>query len=365
MLIDQVNAGRLHPTEAHRAGQNALRLAAIPTANGAISRKAYARLKEAGIDTRPLLEEAGLTARILQEPNVRFPVKSQITFLNAAARALNDEFLGIELARALELRDFGLLYYVQASSASLGDALTRVTRYSGLHNEGVVLRYTRHENAAISFRYVGVPRAGDYHQIEFFIAALLRACRHLTARNLVPSAVKFVHHRQHVTAEVRALFGCEISFGAAVDQIIFPAASASIPITQADPYLNAILVEYCEEALGERQVKAGPWRLRVENALVPLLPHGKAHLAEVCAELGTSPRTVTRRLASEGQTFSGVLDNLRRALANRYLQERDLPISQIAWLLGYKDNSAFNHSFKRWTQSSPSQVRSSGANTGC
>jgi len=179
---------------------------------------------------------------------------------------------------------------------------------------------------------------------------------------LSPVAVKFVHRRQQVTSEVRAFFGCEIAFGADQDQILFPGASASIPITQADPYLNAILVKYCDEALAARQAKPGPWRVRVENALVPLLPHGKAHLAEVCAALGASPRTITRRLASEGQTFSGILDNLRQNLATRYLQERDLPISQIAWLLGYKDNSAFNHSFKRWTQSSPSQVRSSGLN---
>ena len=362
MLIEQANLGRARGTDAQGTGERASRLAAIPTANGAIARAAYQRLKQAGVDTRPLLAEAGLTARTMQEPDVRFPVKTQIAFLNAAARALNSEFLGIDLARAIELRELGLLYYVQASSRSLGDALTRVARYSGIHNEGVTLRYAQHKNAALTFRYVGVPRAGDYHQIEFFAAALVRACRHLTARTLSPSEVRFVHRRTHVSSDVCAFFGCDVSFGADVDQILFPATSAAIPVTQADPYLNAILVKYCDEALAARQTKAGPWRVRVENALVPLLPHGKANLAEVSAVLGASPRTITRRLSSEGQTFSGILDGLRHDLASRYLQERDLPISEIAWLLGYKGNSAFNHSFKRWTRSSPSRVRSSGAN---
>src|SRR6185369_13386345 len=211
MLIEHASLGRARGTDAQDIGQSAPRLAAIPTANGAIARAAYQRLKQAGVDTRPLLAEAGLTARIMQDPDVRFPVRTQIMFLNAAARALNNEFLGIELARAIELRELGLLYYVQASSTSLGDALTRVARYSGIHNEGVTLRYLHQRSAAITFRYVGVPRAGDYHQIEFFIAALVRGCRHLTARNLSPTAVGLVHRRQHLSSEVRAFFGCEIS----------------------------------------------------------------------------------------------------------------------------------------------------------
>src|SRR6476661_423583 len=202
MLIEHASLGRARGTDAQDIGQSTPRLAAIPTANGAIARAAYQRLKQAGVDTRPLLAEAGLTARIIQDPDVRFPVKTQIVFLNAAARALNNEFLGIDLARAIELRELGLLYYVQASSTSLGDALTRVARYSGIHNEGAVLRYSHRENTTVTIRYVGVPRADEYHQIEFFAAALVRGCRHLTARNLSPVAVKFVHRRQQVTSEV-------------------------------------------------------------------------------------------------------------------------------------------------------------------
>ena len=101
-----------------------------------------------------------------------------------------------------------------------------------------------------------------------------------------------MHRRQHVPSEVRAFFGCELSFGAVEDQVVLPLKAASIPVTHADPYLNSMLVKYCDEALAARQTKAGPWRVRVENALVPLLPHGRAHLAEVSAVLGASPRTV-------------------------------------------------------------------------
>jgi len=70
-----------------------------------------------------------------------------------------------------------------------------------------------------------------------------------------------------------------------------------------------------------------------------------------------STRTLTRRLAAEGQTFGQVVDELRTDLAERYLRDRDLSISQIAWLLGYQEVSAFTHAFRRWTGRTPSASR--------
>jgi AraC-like DNA-binding protein len=80
---------------------------------------------------------------------------------------------------------------------------------------------------------------------------------------------------------------------------------------------------------------------------------------EIARRLGMSPRTLARRLAEEGLTFSTVLEGLRTALARRYLQDEDLPISKIAWLLGYGEVSAFTHAYKRWTGRTPREARAS------
>jgi AraC-like DNA-binding protein len=73
--------------------------------------------------------------------------------------------------------------------------------------------------------------------------------------------------------------------------------------------------------------------------------------------LGTSQRTFARRLAAEGLTFSSVLEDLRSDLAERYLADKHLSISEIAWLLGYREVSAFTHAFKRWTGATPREAR--------
>ena len=109
----------------------------LPTASGTIARAAYARVLEARLEVEPLLKSANLTPHEIKNSHVRMSVKNQIQFLSTVADKLADPFLGIHLAEDIELREMGLPYYVIASSETLGDALMRLARYSGLTNEGV------------------------------------------------------------------------------------------------------------------------------------------------------------------------------------------------------------------------------------
>ena len=153
-----------------------------------------------------------------------------------------------------------------------------------------------------------------------------------------------------------AFMGREVTFGADADQIVFPGTAQQMPVLGADPYLNRLLVRYCEEARAHRAATS-TFRTRVENAIAPLLPHGKASAPEIARRLGMSPRTLGRQLAAEGLNFSTVLDRLRADLARRYLQDGGLSSSKIAWMLGYGEVSAFNHAYKRWTGKTPREAR--------
>lgn len=339
---------------AHRRGR---RFGLLPTAGGGIARAAYAQAMTAGLDVGALLKEAGLTASQIGKAESRFPVKCQIRFLNDVASALDDAFLGMHLARAIDLRELGLIYYVLASSADLDSALMRIARYSTIQNEGVQVRYVRGEALAVSFEYVGVGRTSDRHQIEFFVAILLRLCRHLTGRSLSPASVRLMHWRPKLAADLKTFFGCAVEFGAPVDQVVFSRDVKGAGLTHPDPYLNRLMQGYCDEILAHRRVKAGDWRLKVENAIAPLLPHAEATIENVARGLGISQRTLARRLDEEGTSFLDVLQELRLRLARQYFREPGISITQIAWLLGYQGPSAFTHAFKRWTGRSPREMR--------
>jgi AraC-like DNA-binding protein len=333
------------------------RLSLLPTAGGGIARAAYARASAAGLDARALLGNAGLTLAQIAKTDIRLPVKSQIRFLNDVATALDDAFLGIHLAQSVDLRELGLVYYVLASSQDLDTALTRLARYSAIQNEGVHIRVGGGEGLTVSFEYVGVGRTSDRHQIEFFVAFLLRLCRHLTGRDLAPERVRLMHWRSKLAPDLKTFFGCAVEFGATVDRVVFPLDLRHTRLTHVDPYLNGLMLSYCDEALSHRRARPGDWRLKVENAIAPLLPHGEATIETVAQRLGMSQRTLARRLGEEGVSFLDVLRELRLRLAQQYLREPDISIAQVAWLLGYRGPSAFTHAFKRWTGQSPRRMR--------
>jgi len=337
-----------------------MRFHSVPSAAGGISRLVSARMRELGIQVLPLLSKAGLTAEQIDDPTARVKVQSQIKFLELCAVASHDDFLGFHVARDFDLREIGLLYYVLSCSEILADALYKAERYSRIVNEGISLKISKGHETAITFSYTGVTRRSDQHQLEFWITSLLRICRQLTSRRLVPSRIRIMHNRAKTPVEFRSFLGCEVEFGSNADEVVFSRTVTLLPIVSADPHLNELLIQYSEDALVHRKLDRSTLRSSAENAIALLLPHGKARAAEIARRLGMSPRTLARRLASEGLTFSGILDEQKVALARSYLADGDLPVSQIAWLLGYREVSAFTHAFKRWTGTTPRQTRASG-----
>jgi len=229
-----------------------------------------------------------------------------------------------------------------------------------INNEGVRVIYRAGEKIAVGFEYVGVPRHSDRHQIEFFMTTLIRSCRQLTGRQLRPQRATLTHLRTDVSGEFKKHFGCPVVFGGGADEVTFPKIVGRMPLSGADPFLNALLRRYCDEARAVRANKPSALRSSIENAIVPLLPHNKIRASKISNTLGISRRTLARRLTSEGLSFAGILHDLRYDLAKRYLEETGLAISTIAWLLGDEEVSSFTHAFKRWAGKTPKEMRQGG-----
>ena len=95
----------------------------------------------------------------------------------------------------------------------------------------------------------------------------------------------------------------------------------------------------------------------MREAIIKLLPLGHPEMKNVARKLGTSDRTLARRLAERGQLFKDLVDDIRRELSLQYLKDKRITVKQIAYLLGYAEVAAFNHAFQRWTGSAPSSFR--------
>ena len=157
--------------------------------------------------------------------------------------------------------------------------------------------------------------------------------------------------------------GTKVEFGADTDEFALNLDARALPLIHSDPYLNDLLLKYCEAALADRRGDTSQLRTRVENAISSLLPHGRVLVEDIARSLGMSERTLARKLSDEGLNFTEILQQLRRDLSVRYLDDRKLHVSKIAWLLGFNEVSAFTHAFRRWTGKTPSQMRTAGASS--
>src|SRR6516162_5023790 len=267
-------------------------LDSIPMAGGGLSRLAVARLKSAGVPVAPLLRRVGLTLEVIADPEERLSVRSQVALLDEAAITLKDDCLGFTLARDFDPREIGLPYYVMASSQTLGDALKRLARYSQITNEALVVGYReRNRLIIISLSYSGVPRHSERHQMEFCMFAVLRICRLLAGQDLVPQYFSIAHYRSGDTSEMARFVGTKVEFGADRDEFALNVDASELPLIHADPYLNDLLLKYCEAVLADRRGDVSQLRTRVENAISSLLPHGRVLVEDVAGRLHEGFRT--------------------------------------------------------------------------
>jgi AraC-like DNA-binding protein len=334
------------------------RFCSVPSATGAIARLASARLRELGKDVAAVLAKVGARPEQVNDDAVRLEVPKQIRILELAAEVLQDGLLGFHLARNFDLGEIGLVYYVIASSERLSDALLNGKRYCTIANQGVRLQVKLDDRTvAVALDYVDIDRQSDRHQIEFWLVTMVRICRQVTDTRLAPRHVRIRHRRDETPAEFRSFFGCDVEFGADSDEIVFPGWVASLPIVGRDNYLNDLLRRYAEAALADRPQGRAAYRSAVEGVLPQLLPHAKATVSHVAKKLAMGRRTLIRKLSDEGAGFAEILEETRAVLAKRYLAERDLQVTEIAWLLGYSEVSSFTNAFKRWTGMTPRQFR--------
>lgn len=329
--------------------------------SGVLTRAAYHYAENLGVDVDALLRQASLSRDVIDDRTATVGSNNQIRFVQLVADALGDDLFGVHMAESLDFREIGLLYYVGASADTLGAALRRTERYIAIQNDGIRFKVGRGKTLSVRFHYVGLARHTDIHQIEASIALVIRILRHLTGRSLTPTRVRLTHARESNKADLERVLDASVETGAGADEIEFPAESWDLPIVTADPYLHTLCVQACEQALTRQSRNVSPLKVQVENAIAALLPHGHATHDRVAATLGMSPRTLARRLSESGLSFAGILDGIRSALAERYLADRALSISQIAWLLGYAEVGTFTRAFQRRSGVTPSAARAGTA----
>lgn len=323
------------------------------------TRQLAAELKQRGVPVQGLLAKAGIQARVLNEERARIRFAKSAAFFEAAAEATDDALLGFRFGQSRDTEDAGILGYVGLSSATLSDAAKNMCRYRKVANEAIELRLPNFDATGRMQWWFQVPAAAPIRQFrEFSATNYVRGMRQSSGRELRPASLSFMHPRNSNIGDFERFFGCPVTFGAPRNELVWKIEDLATPLLTANNRLLSVLRGYCEDTLSRRQETPPTLIEQVERLIADRLAKGEAKLDAVATELGLSSRTLSRRLSALETSFNAILDELRKALATRYLKDSALSVTEISYLLGYTEVSTFAHAFKRWTGTSPGAFRS-------
>lgn len=307
-----------------------------------------------GLDTAAVLARAGLERARLEAPDARIPAEQADAVWREALGASGDPALALRAAEATPFGAFRVLDFLGATGASIGDGLRRVAAYFPLVDPRAVLEVEESPALArLVFRGTGGPLPPQAQ--EYTLAILASRVRHVDAGRPELS-VTFTFPRPAHAAEHRRVLGLEPAFGAREAALCVGRATWDRAPRAGDPGLFGALEAHARSLLVDRGTAPG-LEARVRVAVAAGLPGREPTIAAVARALGTSPRTLQRRLRDEGTAFAAVVDAVRRERAEGFLRAPDVSIAEVSWLVGFAEQSAFTRAFRRWTGVAPTAWR--------
>jgi len=315
-----------------------------------------------GVAPERLRELTGFDATIAKDPDARISLEVESKLWDEAARLTGDDAFGLHAASGLQPGVFDVLDYACRTAPTLLASYERLMRYNRLEHDVAVFGFVERGRIARlehRFRVPGVEPSR--HAAEFTLAAVIVISTQVLGEPVLPSVVEFRHAAPRATTEHVRAFGVEPRFGCELNALELDRALLDRPVPNADPALSRIIERQAEALLAARPDPVETTVDRVRRLLVASLGEGDITLAGMANKLRMSERTLQRRLADEGTTFDELVEHQRKQLALRYLADAKLAVSEVAYLLGYSEPSAFHRAFKRWTGVTPKDMRSRAA----
>ena len=328
----------------------------IPTSLATLGQIVAGVLEIYGLDAPAMFERHGIDPALLSNPDARIPARSWDSLAREAAEHIPDPAFGLLAARCWHPSNLGALGYAWLTSSTLRTGLGRLVRYWRLLGEA---SSTRLEESSAGVAIVLARQAPDAVSsavlVDFIMSLLVDMCRMNAGSSLRPVSVRLRRVRPKGSEVYRRHFGCVVHFAADRDSFTLARKDVDRTLPTSNRQLAATLDQILVERLAhldKRNVVA-----RCQARLLDQLSSGEVSENVMAEQLHMSRRTLQRKLADADLTFQKLVDDTRRDLAMRHLDDPRHSITDVTFLLGFSQQSAFTRAFKRWTGKSPTEYR--------
>lgn len=310
-----------------------------------------------GLDTGEILAAARLDAAVLQDPDARIPIEQVDALWQKAYELSKDPNLALHAIEVLPFGAYRVIDFLASTAPTIGAALAKVSAYFPLINGIVRLPYAvGAREVTFAVEAPSRPSAITRPYAEYTLAAVFLRTRVATNQPYRLDRVEFSHARPADIGEHERIFECPVRFGAETCQMVIAREVWDTARTGGDPALFSVLDTHARTLL-DHLPGADDVVDRVRDAIDAELRGGNPSLERIARRLAMSPRTLQRRLRDRNVLFNDVLDASRFRAAQSYLAARDIAGTEVAYLLGFAEQSSFNRAFKRWSGQTPSEYR--------
>lgn len=309
-------------------------------------------LSELGLRPADLLKSAGLPEDLFRRERPSVGPEGFARLFDALAMSVGHDAPGLILGQAFTPDVFSPPLLAAYCSDDLIAAAGRLAAYKPLIGPLVLQVHAMAGGLELTFSGepgVDLPAEFVATELVFLVGLARRATRHA----IRPMAVEMMAPPTH--PDYRAFFGHAVRSGP-FNRVVFSPEDARRPFLSANPAMFRVFEPELRSRLDELEMTATTTE-RVRSALMEALPSGRADVATTASRLGTSARTLQRRLGAEGTSFQGELQSLRSRLARHYLSRTPHSNAEIAFLLGYDDPNSFIRAFHTWTGTTPEAFR--------
>ena len=302
---------------------------------------------------------AGISPDMAGLPTLQLSLASYCRLFEQSARFTKNDNFGLWFGNQFNPRDLGLWGYAAVSAPTLGAALQTLVDLFPLHQQSSSMHLSKASDGMLRLEYrIEAPEIIERRQdAELSLGMFLNVVRECMGPGWAPEEVHFEHPQPEGWREHERAFAAPVFFSQPTNALLFNPEICSRPMPARDVRLMSAM-RMCLERLSERRDLRVSVADRVRAAVRARLPEGLPSLDAVAHDLRLSVNMVVRELNREGVSYKDLVDRMRQDLALSYLGQRQLPLSEIALLLGYSELSAFSRAVRRWTGKSPSTVRS-------
>lgn len=315
-------------------------------------------LERMGGDVDLVFGRANLAPDMTGNPTLKLRLESFCRLFEEAARQTRCDNFGLRFGDRFQPRDLGLWGYVAVTSATLREALENLPQTFPCHQGHSKLTLKRASNSLLCLEYQILTSAiVDRRQdAELSIGMFINVFRECWGPRWAPEEIHFEHPAPAESSEHEVVFNAPVYFSQPANALFFRPEILSRLMPGHDPRLLA-LTRTCLAQLGPESTAEQPLIDHIRLAIRQRLPDGAPTLDVIRRDMRVTRATISREVSQVHGGYRNLVDEVRRELAVSYLKHRQLPLSDVALLLGYSELSAFSRAFRRWAGCSPRAFR--------